>query len=155
MQWHQVLTNPALKNLPFKIQLYRLGQLLMLRAPNAHGAIRADLAALLKNKFIGSGLIHSECSIQTQDSVLVAHVAWATDAFVPEHGDATPFPMAPELCIETLSPSNSKAAIAHKVRLYFAQGASEVWVVARKRGVAVYSDGKLAERSKLVGRIAI
>ena len=155
MQWHQVLTNPALKNLPFKIELDRLGQLLMSPASNAHGAIQADLAALLKNKFKRRGRVYSECSIQTQDGVRVADVAWASGAFVAQHADATPFPAAPELCIEIVSPSNSKAAIANKVRLYFSQGAHEVWVVTLKRVVTVYIGGKPAERSGLVGRIDI
>jgi hypothetical protein len=38
--------------------------------------------------------------------------------------------------------------------LYFAQGAQEVWVVSLKRVLAIYADGKLAERSRLVSRIA-
>jgi Uma2 family endonuclease len=154
MQWHQVLTNPALKNLPFKIELDRLGQLLMSPASNAHGAIQADLAAMLKSKFKQRGRVYSECSIQTQDGVRVADVASVSDTFVAAHADATPFPSAPELCVEIVSPSNSKAAIAHKVQLYFAQGAQEVWVVSLKRVLAIYADGKLAERSRLVSRIA-
>ncbi len=155
MQWHQVLTNPALKNLPFKIELDRLGQLLMSPASNAHGAIQADLAAVLKGKFKQRGRVYSECSIQTQDGVRVADVAWASDTFVAAHANATPFPFAPELCIEIVSPSNSKAAIAHKVQLYFAQGASEVWVVSLKRAVTFYAAGQPAERSKLVSRFAL
>jgi Uma2 family endonuclease len=154
MQWHQVLTSPALKNLPFKIELDRLGQLLMLPASNAHGGIQADLAAMLKGRFKHRGRVHAKCSIQTQDGVRVADVAWASDAFVAAHADATPFPSAPDLCVEIVSPSNSKAAIAHKVQLYFAQGAQEVWVVSTKRVLAIYADGKFAERSRLVSCIA-
>lgn len=37
-----------------------------------------------------------ECSIQTSDSVKVADVAWASDAFIEYHGYETPYLRAPE-----------------------------------------------------------
>ena len=154
MQWHQMLANPALMNLPFKIELNRLGQLLMSPASNAHGAIQTDLAAMLKGKVKQRGRVYSERSIQTQDGVRVADVTWAPTAFVTAHADVTPFPGAPELCVATVSACNSKAAIARKVQLYVAQGAQDVWVVSLKRALTIYADGKLAKRSRLVSRIS-
>ena len=151
MQWHQVLNDPTLQNLPFKVELDGLGQLLMSPASNAHGAIQADLSAMLKTKFRRRGRVYAECSIQTHEGVRVADVAWASPEFVAEHGDRTPFPCAPELCIEIVSPSNSKAAIANKVHLYFAHGAQEIWVVSLKRKVTVYAHGMQVARSQLVG----
>ena len=112
-------------------------------SPTNHLIVSANLAAFRPSE------------TTPQDGVRVADVAWASGAFVAEHADATPFPAAPELCIEIVSPSNSKAAIANKVRLYFSQGAHEVWVVTLKRVVTVYIGGKPAERSGLVGRIDI
>jgi len=75
------------------------------------------------------GEIIMECSIQTSDGVKVADVAWASDAFIAEYGDMTPYPRAPEICVEIVSPSNSNDEIRHKVDLYLAKGAAEVWVV--------------------------
>ncbi|WP_242470496.1 Uma2 family endonuclease [Thiococcus pfennigii] len=43
--------------------------------------------------------------------------------FQRQHGDTTPYPQAPELCIEILSPSNAPAEIEDKVRLYLGYGA--------------------------------
>lgn len=67
MQWHQVLNDPTLRNLPFKVELDGLGQLLMSPASNAHGAIQADLSAMLKTRFRRRGRVYAECSIQTHE----------------------------------------------------------------------------------------
>ena len=53
----------------------------------------------------------TECSIQTSDGVEVADVAWLSEGFVLDFGFITPYPKAPELCIEIVSPSNSKVDI--------------------------------------------
>ena len=38
------------------------------------------------------------------------------------------FELAPEFCVEVLSPSNSTAEIDEKRALYFDAGATEVWI---------------------------
>jgi len=43
MEWAEVLSDPALKNLPFKIELNKFGKLLMSPASNQHGQIQAEL----------------------------------------------------------------------------------------------------------------
>src|SRR5438132_13758080 len=45
-----------------------------------------------------------------------------------ELGNHACFPQAPELCVEILSPSNTKAEIEEKTALYFDAGAREVWI---------------------------
>ena len=128
MQWSEVLETPYLQNLPFKIELNKFGQILMSPASNRHGSIQVEVGALFLRK-LPKGRTFSECSIQTRDGVRVADVAWASSDFLARHGDVTPFPQAPELCVEIVSPSNTKAEIDYKLSLYFAQGAQEVWVV--------------------------
>ena len=59
----------------------------------------------------------------------VANVEWASGEFIATYGDTTPYPHAPEICVEIVSPSNTKAEMEHKVELYLAKGAHEVWIV--------------------------
>jgi Uma2 family endonuclease len=146
MQWSEVLANPYLRNLPFKIELNQYGQVLMSPASNAHGRIQVDVAHLFKSK-LKKGKTFAECSVQTRDGIKVADVAWASDDFVERHGEVTPFPQAPELCVEIVSPSNSASEIDHKVSLYFAHGAQEVWVVNLKRKITMYRSGLPAAKS--------
>jgi Uma2 family endonuclease len=147
MQWSEVLELPYLQNLPFKIELNRFGQILMSPASNLHGGIQVELGALFLTK-LPQGKTFSECSIQTEDGVRVADIAWASAEFLTTHGEVTPFPRAPEICIEITSPSNTKAEIDYKISLYFSQGAQEVWIVTLQKKVTIYIAGAVSSRSK-------
>ncbi|WP_298607342.1 Uma2 family endonuclease [uncultured Thiothrix sp.] len=128
MEWSEVIDNPLLKDLPFKIELNRFGKLLMSPASNKHGIAQSRIGALLTNKH-PNGVTISECSIQTPEGTKVADVAWASDAFIEKWGTVTPFPRAPELCVEIVSPSNSREEMQIKTTLYLEAGAEEVWIV--------------------------
>lgn len=147
MQWSEVLEIPYLQNLPFKIELNKFGQILMSPASNRHGNIQAEICALLLRR-LPKGQTFSECSIQTRDGIRVADVAWASAEFLARHGDGTPFPQAPELCVEIVAPSNTKAEIDYKISLYFAQGAQEVWIVSLQKKVTIYVGGLPSAKSK-------
>ncbi len=58
----------------------------------------------------------------------VADAVWCSKAFIKQHGFKTPYPIATEICIEVVSPSNSKEEMLNKVKLYLAAGAKEVWI---------------------------
>jgi Uma2 family endonuclease len=148
MIWQEVVDCPYLDNLPFKIELNRYGQIVMSPASNKHGVIQAEVASAFSKKK-SRGRVISECSIETSDGVKVADVAWASAAFVKRHGDATPYPEAPEICVEIVSPSNTPAEITNKVELYLARGAKEVWVISEDRKITFYAPGREMRKSEL------
>jgi Uma2 family endonuclease len=82
--------------------------------------------------------------------VRVADVAWASDEFYAEFGDKTPYPKAPEICVEIKSPANSKAEMDEKIRLYLEKGAQEVWIVDEKAKVSFHTHTGKMKKSKLV-----
>lgn len=82
-------------------------------------------------------------------------MVWASDEFIANHGFATPFVQAPEICVEIISPSNSKAAIEFKVELYLARGAQEVRVINQNKQVRYYSYGGEIKKSKLIPRFKL
>lgn len=144
MDWNSVITHPLLKDLPFKIELNKWGKILMSPASNNHGRIQYQVGKRI-DAAKGSGHIIMECSVQTSDGVKVADVAWASDAFIAEHGFDTPYAKAPEICMEITSPSNSSGEIQEKVELYLAKGAHEVWVVSEDGNAQYHShEGQLA-----------
>lgn len=152
MEWAEVINNPVLQNLPFKIELNKFGKLLMSPASNSHGRYQGRIAgALSQNQ--PEGEVITECSIQTSDGVKVADVAWASAAFIAEFGYATPYPKAPELCVEIVSPSNSKQEISEKVELYLAKGAQEVWVVYENNRLEMFTHVGAIEQSQFVSDI--
>lgn len=138
MEWADVINNPLLKNLPFKIELNKWGKILMSPASNLHGRIQGYLTAKVLGK-LNSGEVITECSIDTSDGVKVADIAWLSDEFIAEFKYSTPYPKAPEICVEIVSPSNSKIEIQDKVDLYLAKGAVEVWIVYDLKNIEYYT----------------
>lgn len=127
MDWSEIVDNPYLRDLPFKIEQDRYGNILMSPASNRHAELQAEIAYLLR-KLKPEGRSLTECSVATPEGVKSPDVAWADEAFVVANRMTTPFQSAPAICVEVLSPSNSKAEIAMKAKLYFDAGAAEVWV---------------------------
>lgn len=138
MLWSEVINHPQLKDLPFKIELNRYGKIEMSPASNKHGRLQVFFSVLLERK-LKKGVALTECSIQTIEGVKVADVAWCSKAFIKQHGYETPYTQAPELCIEIVSPSNSKEEMLNKVSWYLQAGAKEVWVVW-ETGIIEYYD---------------
>ena len=149
MEWIDVIQNPFLKNLPFKIELNKWGNILMSPASNNHGRLQYEVGSFIdKNK--GCGKIIMECSIETNDGVKVADVAWVSDEFINKFGYNTPYTRAPEICVEIISPSNSKGEIEEKIQLYLAKGALEVWTVEETGDIKYFSyEGELQNSSEI------
>ena len=122
MQWSEVIDRPYFKNLPFKIELNRYGKVEMTPASNKHSRLQSLIGALVERN-LKKGEALTECSVQTTDGVKVANVAWCSKAFIKLYGYETPYPHAPELCIEIVSPANSKEEMVNKVQLYLQAGA--------------------------------
>lgn len=113
-------------NLPGKIELDVWGRILMSPASNYHSAVQTALSGKLS--MLG-GRAFVEVSVLTPAGVLVADVAWASDEFMRAHKFETPYTRAPELCVEVVSPSNSRRELNDKVAAYLGAGAEEVWIL--------------------------
>jgi len=145
MQWSEVISDPSLQDLPYKIELNKWGVIEMSPASNWQAIARGDLVGLLRGYF-QFGEVVTKCSIQTADGVRVPDVAWCSDEFLQTYGEQTPFPKAPELCIEVISPSNSRPEMERKIGLFLDAGAREVWLVSRD-GFEFFGPGGRLERS--------
>ncbi len=142
MQWSDVINDPSLRDLPYKIELDGHGRIVMSPASNRHGIQQGKLVRLLA-QMLPSGEIATECSVGTHSGVKVADVVWMSSEFLTRYGDQTPFPKAPELCVEILSPSNNSKEMEEKIRLYLGYGAKEVWLVDKDGLITPFgSEGK-------------
>jgi Uma2 family endonuclease len=126
MTWKEIITEPSLQNLPFKIETNEWGQIVMTPATNKHSRFQGRILVLLSK--LGNGEVMPECSIETSKGVKVADVVLASKEFLRTFGDQTPYIVAPEICVEVRSPSNSSLEIKEKIDLYLAKGAKEVWI---------------------------
>lgn len=151
MEWNQVVDHPQLQDLPFKIELNEWGNIVMSPASNLHGNLQVRIAMkimLLLNK----GEVSAEVSILTARNVKVADVAWASDEFIAEHGFATPYAVAPELCVEIASPGNSAGELTEKKELYLAKGAQEVWFCRENGEMEFFTSAGRIAASKICPR---
>jgi Uma2 family endonuclease len=129
LRWAELCNDPLLRDLPGKIELNALGVIEMSPASNRHGMKQAAIVRAFDQQLPGGEAI-VECSIATAEGVRVPDVAWASADFISRHGEMTPYPAAPEICVEVRSPSNTDAEMAFKTRLFLAAGAVEVWIVS-------------------------
>jgi Uma2 family endonuclease len=65
------------------------------------------------------------------------------------YGTTSPLPRAPELCVEVLSPTNSRPEMREKTAAYLAAGAVEVWLVAEDGTVEMFGAAGRIESSAL------
>lgn len=149
-KWQELMNNPFFRDVPYKVELNKFGQILMSPASNRHGILQNKVARGIENQ-IHSGVVIIECSILTSEGVKVADVAWASDEFFVEFGEITPYPKAPEICVEVVSPGNSKAGIQEKIRLYLEKGAQEFWIVDEYAKINFYTHTGKIRKSKLAG----
>jgi Uma2 family endonuclease len=144
-RWDEVLRDPTLQDLPYKIELNAWGKVEMSPASNRHSRLQGIIALALGTQLKDGGIL-PECSVLTSIGIRVPDVAWASSSFLAAYGEITPFMHAPEICVEIISPSNVKAEIEEKTRAYLAAGAEEVWLVSEE-GTIRYFDRR-AEKAQ-------
>lgn len=148
MDWQKACEHPDLQNLPFKIELNERGQILMSPVKVYHSAYRRKIAVLLYLHMEG-GAILSECAVKTAKGTKVADVAWASTERFEGIKEETACSVAPEICVEVLSLSNSDDEMSEKRALYFSCGAKEVWLCDEKGGIRFFDSKGELDRSRL------
>lgn len=148
MDWGMICKDPSLQDLPYKIETNAKGQIVMSPASNKHGIYQAKIITQLSKLEIG-GIVISECSVSTHQGIKVADVAWGSQAFFRQYGMETPYRVAPELCVEIISPSNTVNEMLDKTDLYLAKGAKEVWIVNGKGEIVMFNNSGKIKKSEL------
>ena len=143
MNWQEVCENPSLQNLPFKIELNERGQIVMSPTKVWHSAYQGEIALLL-NALMKGGKILTECAIETSKGTKVADVAWASAGRFKRIRHEVACSVAPEICVEVVSESNTQAEMDEKRRLCFEKGAKEAWFCDDYGTMSFYNpEGKL------------
>ncbi len=154
MKWQELIENPFFRDLPYKIELNKFGQILMSPASNRRGILQYKIGSKMFAKVNGGQIVH-RCSVSTSEGVRVSDVAWLSDEFFAEFGEKTPFPKAPEICVEIKSPGNSKAEMEEKVHLYPEKGALEVWIVDETAKINFHTHTGKMKNSKLAPNVKL
>jgi Uma2 family endonuclease len=80
----------------------------------------------------------------------VADVVWASPEFMKKHRGENPFSVAPEICIEVVSPGNTKKEMDEKRKLYLENGAKEFWLCDQDGRMVFHDLTGMISNSKVV-----
>jgi len=147
-RWEEVVHDPSLRDLPYKVETNARGQIILNAHKNWHSKVQSRLFGLL-GEHAPPGFISVEYAVATDRGTKAADVIWASPER-EEAMDATgdPTTLAPEICIEVMSPTNSEEEMQGKRALYRDAGADEVWVVAEDGTVRFFAKEE-REQSRL------
>lgn len=149
MNWQEVCEHPSLKDLPFKIELDELGKVIMSPVKIYHSILQGEIEFLLRS-LLKNGKTLPECAIKTRKGTKVADVAWVSLDVLSKIKDETEASIAPEICVEVISSSNTKKEMAEKRQLYFEAGAIEVWMCNENGDMSFFNAQQPLIRSVLV-----
>jgi Uma2 family endonuclease len=124
------------------------GEIVQMAPPNGeHGEIQAALIGAIWVYLAGTnaGKVYGDVGYllrQDPDTVLGPDLSYIASARIP--ADRRRFlPLAPDLAVEIVSPSNSAGEIERKIAIYLEAGTRTIWVVyPRQRQVVVHTPGE-------------
>ncbi|MCB1203680.1 MAG: Uma2 family endonuclease [Verrucomicrobiae bacterium] len=93
-----------------------------------HGIYQSEVVSLFA-RLMNGGRTLVECPVSTPDGVKLVDAAWMSRGRYEPMREFKVFEMAPEICVEVLSPSNTRAEMEEKRDLYFEIGCLEFWTV--------------------------
>lgn len=149
MNWQEVCDHKALQNLPFKIELNQWGQVVMSPVKVKHSFFQGRIQSLLES-LLKMGNVMPELAIQTTDGVKVADVVWVSDERLDVIEEEMAASIAPEICVEVKSASNTLEEMLVKKELYLGAGAVEVWLCDKGGTMSFYNQQGQLNRSLLV-----
>lgn len=149
--WEAVLKDPNLRGLPYKMETNERGQIVMSPPPAPkHGGRQLSIGRLLE-EHLAEGKCVTECPVRTSGGTKAPDVVWFSAERWKQVRDVTgDSPVAPEICVEVLSPSNTDEEMEQKRALYFEAGAEEVWLCSDEGAMRFFDvDGEREASSRV------
>ncbi len=142
-RWTQIVNDPLLRDLPYKVETNARGQILLSPHTARHSERQEQIQNLLR-QHAPDGRQPPEYPITTSAGVKQADVIWASRARLQEmQKTGDPPTLAPEICVEVLSDSNTVDELAEKRALYREAGTEEVWIVEQDGQIRFFADEEL------------
>jgi Uma2 family endonuclease len=149
MTWEEICEDKLLATVPYRIESDRWGNIVMGPPPGSrHAEYQTEIAVLLRAKMTG-GKSLIECPIQTREGVKAADVVWVSLERRASRPNDPVYLIAPEICVEILSPSNQDAELRERKRLYFEKGAAEFWLCGLNGEMSFFDPGGQIPHSRL------
>lgn len=129
-RWAEICANPELRKVEGRIESDAYGHILMSPPPGfSHSTFQARILERLR---IAGGETLPECPVSTSKGVRGVDVVWISHGRRDKALRQNVLVIAPEICVEVLSPGNTRAEMDEKRSLLFEAGAEEVWFCDEK-----------------------
>jgi Uma2 family endonuclease len=142
-RWQEIVADPTLRDLPYKVETNHRGQLVLSPQTNRHSlqqkAVEKELDTLLSD-----GEAFPEWAVATAGGTKQADIIWASDERLREMRETgDPTTLAPEICVEVMSGPNDWDEMEEKRALYREAGAEEGWIVTEDGDVRFFADEEI------------
>jgi len=145
LTWSKICVDPALRDLPFKVELTSRGILEMSPARPRHGEFQSRISTLL-TQLLPKGRVIVECPIESvEGEVRVPDVAWIERGRERYNATETALIVAPDICVEVLSWSNTPEEMTHKREFCAVLGCREFWACT-EAGAVTFHEAATGER---------
>jgi Uma2 family endonuclease len=142
-RWRQLADNRLVAEIPCKVELSEKGAIEVSPPTVRHAFIQGFLIRELARQR-PDGMTLGECTVETDIGMRIPDVIWVSRELWEQHRNDRQFRIAPDLCIEVLSPTNTRIQMAEKRAAYLAAGAKEVWIVGEDGVPEIYTgDGRV------------
>jgi Uma2 family endonuclease len=104
------------------------------------------------DRLLPDGLSLVNGTVSTTEGVKIPDTLWYSKGRVAARAaapDELISQIAPDICVEVLSPSNSVREIRDKTAAYFAVGVREVWICDRKGKMSFFNPQGRLQRSTI------
>lgn len=147
-RWQEIVEDPLLSELPYKIETNHRGQIILSPHKNRHARRQKRVEKRL-DALLSLGEAFQEWAIATAGGTKPADVIWASDERLQEMEETgDPTTLAPEICVEVMSESNDWEEMEAKIDLYREAGAEEVWVVDQEGSVRFFAAEELEQSER-------
>lgn len=144
-RWNALAADPEC---PDHYELTEFGELILSPRPtNDHQVIATEIAVRLTAQL--GPRAATEIAVYTGRGIRVPDVVWKPPTRWAEWKGQTPFPVVPDVCVEVLSPGNTREEILMKAGAYLRGGAREVIVVGLRGEVEFFGSEGRREASAL------
>ena len=128
MTWAEICEDKFLNSLEWRIETDRWGNIVMSPPPRSrHAEYQSEILHTLHHLLKGGKSV-PELPLQTSEGVKAMDVAWVSRERRASKPNDPCYLIAPEICVEVQSPSNSMDEFMERKRLYFEKGALEFWI---------------------------
>ncbi len=137
------MADPTLDGLPYKVETNAQGQIILSPHKNRHSDLQSALFQLLQ-QHAPEGHISVEYALATSEGVKAPDVVWMSrERREKMRATGDPSTLAPEVCVEVMSTSNTREEMQKKRALYRTIGAEEIWVVSEDGTIRFYSEEEI------------